>query len=138
MKKNKICSLRGRTLKKCFGVTLITMTCGISAASAFAGDFDSGTNVSGESTSENHRQLFKEDSAPKDGTVRKNDDVRIEVPVKLGPDGLPQKPVRGLSSNEKRELNDLEYRFEQGQISESEYYSRRNEIMKRVGLEPEY
>lgn len=91
---------------------------------------ETGTNISGESEATTRRQIFQ------DTSIQKDADVRIEVPLR--PDGRPQRPVRGLNQTEKMELNDLEYRYQMGQIGEAEYYSRRHAIMERLGLEPEY
>jgi hypothetical protein len=99
------------------------------AAHADVEPAETGPNISGESTGSEHRRLFKEDS------IRKDDNMRIEVPRR--PDGLPVKPVRGLSRTEKMDMDDLEYRFQMGLIGEAEYYSRRNAMMERIGLEPE-
>lgn len=109
------------------GATMILFFAG--AAHADVEPAETGPNISGESTSSEHRRLFKEDS------IRRDDNMRIEVPRR--PDGLPVKPVRGLSRTEKMEMDDLEYRFQMGLIGEAEYYSRRNAMMERIGLEPE-
>jgi hypothetical protein len=102
------------------------------AAPAIAGEFETGTNISGESSASERRTLIKD--APQEPAV--SQDVRIVVPT--GPNGLPQRPVRGLSKTEKEEMNDLEFRYQMGQIGEAEYIQRRNDMMQRIGLEPEF
>jgi hypothetical protein len=97
-----------------------------------ADGWETGPNVSGESSASERRELIK-NPAP---TARAYDPMRIDVP--RGPDGLPQRPVRGLSRTEEMEMDDLEYRYQMGLIGEAEYFSRRNAIMQRIGLEPEY
>ena len=91
---------------------------------------ETGVNISGESSASDRKKIFKDEG------IRKDDNVRIDVPRM--PNGMPQKPVRGLSRVEKMEMDDLEYRYSQGQIGDAEYYSRRAAIMERIGLEPEY
>lgn len=91
--------------------------------SATAFESESGPNVSGESSASQRRQLLKDA------------DVRIEVP---GSGLAPQRPVRGLSRTEELEMDDLEYRYQMGLIGEAEYFSRRNAIMQRIGMEPEF
>ncbi|MBP9733724.1 MAG: hypothetical protein KBD07_05065 [Candidatus Omnitrophica bacterium] len=96
---------------------------GSAAASVSAFENESGTNISGEGSASERRQLLKDS------------DVRIEVP---GSELGPQRPVRGLSRTEKAEMDDLEYRYQMGLIGEAEYYSRRNAMMQRIGMEPDF
>lgn len=96
---------------------------GSAAASVYAFENESGTNISGEGSASERRQLIKDS------------DVRIEVP---GSNLGPQTPVRGLSRTEKAEMDDLEYRYQMGLIGEAEYFSRRNAMMQRIGLDPEF
>ncbi len=112
------------------GAALAAAVAGAGSA-VLAQDFETGPNISGESSASDRRQLLQ-DERP----VRMDDNMRIEVP--RGPNGFPQRPVRGLSRTEEMEMDDLEHRFQQGQIGEAEYYSRRNALMERIGLEAEY
>ena len=119
------------SLGGCFVAALLAMTgvVGVTGVAAASEELETatGTNVSGESFATDRREIFKKE---------KNPEVHIEVPRQ--PDGRPMRPVRGLSRVEKMEMDDLEYRFQQGQISEAEYFSKRNALMERLGLEAEY
>ncbi len=100
----------------------------VPALPVFAGDQETGPNISGEMTGMERKQQLQEQ--------RQSEAYRIVVPP--GPDGTPQRPVRGLSRTEKAEMDDLEFRYQMGQIGEAEYIQRRNEMMQRIGLEPEF
>lgn len=102
------------------------------ASAAPAEEFETGPNISGESGAmDNRRALIKQDDV-----IRRDDNLRIEVPRQ--PDGRPFRPVRELSRTEKMEMDDLEYRYQQGLIGDAEYYARRNAIMERIGMGAEY
>jgi hypothetical protein len=110
-----------------------------------AAEFQSGTNISGEVTADDYRaqrdrerqeQMYLQQQAVPAPPGMPVDPMRIDVP--RGPDGMPQRPVRGLSRTEEMEMDDLENRYQMGLIGEAEYFSRRNAIMQRVGLEPEF
>lgn len=103
------------------------------AVPAFSADFETGPNISGESSASDRRQLLQEQRPLPPASADPN---RIEAP--RTPDGLPQRPVRGLSRTEEMEMDDLEHRYNQGQIGEAEYYSRRNALMERIGMGAEY
>ncbi len=112
---------------------------------AVAAEFESGPNISGEMTGDEHRmrreyerqeEFDRQQQAMTAPPGMPVDPMRIDVP--RGPDGLPHRPVRGLSRTEEMEMDDLEYRYQMGMIGEAEYFSRRNAIMQRVGLEPEF
>ncbi len=118
----------------------------VAAASAPAAGFESGPNISGEVTADEYRaQVDRERQEERyqqqqpmqapPGMMPVNP-MRIDVPRR--PDGLPYRPVRGLSRTEEMEMDDLEHRYQMGLMGEAEYFSRRNAIMERVGLEPEY
>lgn len=119
-------------LRKRILITLLSGAAVISAGPVSADGWETGPNVSGESSASERRELIKDPAPP----ARVYDPMRIDVPRQ--PDGLPQRPVRGLSRTERMEMDDLEYRYQMGLIGEAEYYSRRNAIMQRIGLEPEY
>lgn len=118
----------------------------ISGESAAADHFESGTNISGEnSAADNPRTLIRQDAGQglgqgyrQDGQIGIPQDPSMRIDVPRMPDGRPWRPVRGLSRTEKMEMDDLEHRFQQGQLSEAEYYSRRNALMERLGMQAEY
>lgn len=115
-----------RSPDKKFNVAVRAAVCAVMVSvpvPATAEGFESGPNISGESSASERRQLIKDA------------DMRIVVP---GAGQGPQRPVRGLSRTEEMEMDDLEYRYQMGLIGEAEYFSRRNAIMQRVGLEPEF
>jgi hypothetical protein len=137
--------MRGNERAAAAAVLAVSAWAVLTAAAPGAAAFESGPNISGEVTGDEHRARREFERQEEFDRQQRGmavppgmpvDPMRIVVPG--GPDGLPQRPVRGLSRTEKMEMDDLEYRYQMGMIGEAEYFSRRNAIMQRVGLEPEF